>query len=76
MIRTSLAAAIVLAGATAASAHGYGGYGTYGYGNGYANGYGMHRPGPMVVAPHRPMFAPPHWRPWPRFNRFHRHWGW
>lgn len=75
MIRTAIAAAILIAGATAASAQSYG-PGRY--------GPGFHRPGPVVVVPHRRVFVPPpprhRWYGWHRYNRwygYHRpRWAW
>ncbi len=74
MFRTALAAVLILAGASAASAQGYGHY------NHVGPSYQGH--GRVIVVPPRPFMAPPHrhrWHGWNRFHRYHppfRHYGW
>ena len=64
MYRAILVAALIVTGASAASAQSYRHY-----------GYGYHRPGPVFVVPHRPVFVSPH-RRFHRHPGWHRRWGW
>jgi hypothetical protein len=84
MIRTAIAAAILIVGATAASAQSYG-PGRHGYDRGHGYGHGYHRHGPVVVVPPRRVVVMPpprhRWHGWHRHSRWHGYyhrprWAW